>query len=156
MKTSLLTLSYRKFLAGILMLFTLAGTNAMAADPIYTEFFNNNAIRGYDTVAYHTENKAVEGKAEFTAEYMGADWLFASAENQALFEADPVKYAPQYGGYCAFAVSKGSTASIEPEQFSVVDGKLYLNYNASVRKTWSEDIPGNIMKADGNWPEVLN
>ena len=98
-------------------LFLLSFT-AYAVDPTYTAFLSDKAIRGYDTVAYFTENKPVKGAEEFSYEYKGAQWLFSSAENLELFKAEPEKYAPQYGGYCAYAVSKGSTAPIKPESVS--------------------------------------
>jgi hypothetical protein len=78
------------------------------------------------------------------------------AENLALFKSDPAQYAPQYGGYCAYAVSKGATASTEPEAWTIVNGKLYLNFSLSVQKRWRKDIPGHIKAADNNWPDVLN
>ncbi len=116
----------------------------------------DGAIRGYDPVAYFTLGKATEGRAEHTAEWQGANYRFASAENLALFQADPARYAPQYGGYCAYAVSQGYTASIDPAAWSIVDGKLYLNYSSGVQQRWQRDVPGHISAADQNWPEVLN
>ena len=116
----------------------------------------DGAIRGYDPVAYFEYGKPTRGKAEFSAEWQGANYRFANAEHLALFQADPQKYAPQYGGYCAYAVSQGYTASTVPEAWSIVDGKLYLNYSLSIRKRWNKDIPGHIAAADRNWPEVLN
>ena len=130
-----------------------AGT-AWAVDPVFSTFFGG-AIRGYDPVAYHTEGKPVAGKRAHRVEWKGATWSFASAENKALFEGDPEKYAPRYGGYCAWAVSNGGTASIDPDAWTIVDGKLYLNYSLGVREQWSQDIPGNVAKADVNWPKLL-
>ena len=127
---------------------------AWAVDPVFSTFFGG-AIRGYDPVAYHTEGKPVAGKRAHRVEWKGATWSFASAENKALFEGDPEKYAPWYGGYCAWAVSNGGTASIDPDAWTIVDGKLYLNYSLGVREQWSQDIPGNIAKADVNWPRLL-
>jgi len=121
---------------------------------IYTE--NNIAIRGADPVAYFTENKPVLGSDRFSYQWKDATWLFASAENRDLFASNPEKYAPQYGGFCAWAVSQGYTASIDPNAWKIVDGKLYLNYNRSVQRSWERDIPGNIAKADRNWPKILN
>ena len=95
------------------------------------------------------------GKADITYSWKGATWRFASAQNRDAFKADPEKYAPQYGGYCAYAVSQGATAKGDPKVWSVVDGKLYLNLSASVQKTWEKDVPGYIKSADKNWPEVL-
>ena len=114
----------------------------------------DGAIRGYDPVAYHTEQKPVKGSKEFTLDYNGATWRFSSAGNLELFRADPEKYAPAYGGYCAFGMSRGYAVDTDPRAFTIVEGKLYLNHNLSVRRTWSKDIPGNIAKADANWPSV--
>jgi len=115
----------------------------------------DGAIRGYDPVAYFTESKPVKGKAELTAEWMGATWRFASAKNRDMFKADPAKYAPQFGGYCAFAVSRGYTASTDPDAWTIVDGKLYLNYSVSVMQTWRKNTARYIARAEGNWPKVL-
>jgi hypothetical protein len=87
--------------------------------------------------------------------WQGAAWRFASAENRERFEADPVAYAPQYGGWCAWAVAEGYTASTVPEAWKIVDGRLYLNYSRGVQRRWERDIPGNIARADANWPGVL-
>ena len=127
----------------------------MAIDPIYTARFSNNAIKGYDTVAYFTEGQAVEGDKQFSTEYKGANWLFSSQENLDLFVANPEKYAPQYGGYCAYAVSQNATASIQPEQFTIHEGKLYLNYNAKVNEKWLANKENFIEKADEFWPALL-
>jgi hypothetical protein len=86
---------------------------------------------------------------------MGAKWFFATAANRDLFESDPEKYAPQYGGYCAYAVAMGKTADIDPNAWKIVDGKLYLNYNQEIQVKWLEDVPGYIQKADMNWPGVV-
>ncbi|MFO7855458.1 MAG: YHS domain-containing (seleno)protein [Paracoccaceae bacterium] len=125
-----------------------------AEDPVYSDWFGL-AIRGYDPVAYFTEGRAVEGARAHALDWKGATWRFASAEHKAMFEADPEAYAPQYGGYCAWAVAHGGTASVDPEQWRIVDGKLYLNYDAEFQERWSADIPGYIAKADANWPGVL-
>jgi YHS domain-containing protein len=128
--------------------------NAMAATPeIYAE--NGIAIDGTDAVAYFTEGAPITGDEAITFDYMGATWRFASEENRDMFVADPTAYAPQYGGYCAFAVSKGATAPTAPDAWTIVDGKLYLNFSISVRERWRQDIPGNIAAADANWPGVL-
>jgi YHS domain-containing protein len=128
---------------------------ALAADEINTSFFGNKAVDGYDTVAYFTEGKPVEGKKAYTHKWKDANWRFASQENLELFKADPEKYAPQYGGYCAWAVAQGSTADADPELWKIVDGKLYLNFNQDIQDKWEADIPGFIEKADKNWPGVL-
>ena len=124
--------------------------------PVYTGLFNRQAVGGYDPVAYFTEGKPVKGDARFETSYQGAQWRFASAENRDRFVATPQRYAPQYGGYCAWAVSEGKTASGDPMFWKIVDQKLYLNYDADVQKKWDKDIPGHIRKADQNWPAVLN
>ena len=113
------------------------------------------AIRGYDPVAYFTDGKPTRGSKQFSATLDGATYLFASAENQAKFVADPAAYAPQYGGYCAYAVSQGYTASTVPEAWSIVDGKLYLNYSTGVQQRWKKDVRGHIRAANMHWPSVL-
>lgn len=143
------------FLFLLVALGVLTANSANAVDPTYTSIFSDKAIKGYDTVAYFTENRAVEGHDAFQTDYNGAVWLFSSAENLALFEQDPEKYAPQYGGYCAYAVANNSTASIQPELFTVHNGKLYLNYNQSVNKKWTADKESFIAAADRNWPALL-
>ncbi|MEL6680280.1 MAG: YHS domain-containing (seleno)protein [Pseudomonadota bacterium] len=131
-------------------------TAALAAkDEVFSTFLGG-AIRGYDPVAYFTEGSPVKGSGDHQSEFNGATWSFATAENKARFDADPQAFAPQYGGYCAYAVAQGYTASIDPEAWRIVDGKLYLNYSKSVQTRWEQDIPGFISKADTNWPEVLN
>ena len=112
------------------------------------------AVQGYDVVAYFSDNAAVKGSAEFTAEHDGATWRFASAANRDAFLANPARYAPKYGGYCAYAVANGYTAKIDPQAFSVVDGALYLNFSKGVRSRWERDIPGNIARGDANWPAL--
>lgn len=114
------------------------------------------AIQGYDTVAYHITNEAIKGKDAHTSSYKGITWKFVSAENKELFESNPEKYAPAYGGYCAYAVSKGSLASVDPHAFSVHEGRLYLNYSKSVQALWRARRDTHIRSADANWPSVLN
>ncbi|MEP6970963.1 MAG: YHS domain-containing (seleno)protein [Betaproteobacteria bacterium] len=143
-------------MGGLVLVMSLAPAATWAADKqVYTGLFSNVALSGYDAVAYFTENKPVKGDAKFAQEYQGAQWHFASAANRDAFAADPKRFAPQYGGYCAWAVSEGSTASADPKLWKIVDGKLYLNYDADVQKKWDRDIPGHIRKADQNWPKVL-
>lgn len=113
------------------------------------------AINGYDTVAYFTDSKAVKGSPAFTTAWNGAQWQFASKAHLDLFQAKPEKYAPQYGGYCAYGVSQGYLVSIEPEQFTVLDGKLYLNYDSGVQKKWTKDIAGYNKIADGKFSDLL-
>jgi hypothetical protein len=110
------------------------------------------ALKGYDPVAYFAQNQAVKGSPQFSYDWMNAKWLFATAENRDKFKASPEQYAPQYGGYCAYAVSQGRTAPIDPDAWRIVDGKLYLNYSKGVQKKWEQDRAGYIQKADQNWP----
>jgi YHS domain-containing protein len=112
------------------------------------------AISGYDVVMYFSEGRAVPGKVEFEHTLSGVRYRFATAANKELFTRDPARYLPQYGGFCAYAVSRGYTADVDPEAWQVVDGKLYLNYSQRVRALWQQDIPGNITKADANWPTL--
>src|SRR6476661_8644596 len=110
------------------------------------------AIKGYDPVAYFTQSKPVKGSASFTHQWMNSTWWFVSADDRDEFASTPEKYAPQYGGYCAYGVSQGHAVNIDPEAWAVIDGKLYLNYSKGVKKTWSEAIPKHIEEANRNWP----
>lgn len=127
---------------------------AAAEPPVYTDLFSDVAVQGYDPVAYFREGKPVKGEKSFTASYNGATFRFASAANRDAFLAAPETYAPQYGGYCAWAVSQGYHAKGDARFWKIIDGKLYLNYSASVQKKWEADIPGFISRADTNWPEL--
>ena len=142
----------RRTTLGMLLVSPFA--NAARAEAVFTDG-DNLAIRGTDPVAYFTDGKPRKGSASFETTYLGGTWRFASAANRDMFIDNPEKFAPQYGGYCAWAVSQGTTASTDPEVWRIVDGKLYLNYSKSVQSTWVQDIPGNIAKADRNWPGVL-
>lgn len=116
---------------------------------------NGLAVHGYDPVAYFADNRAVAGSAAFELAWNGATWRFASGDNRAKFEREPERYAPQFGGYCSYAVSRGYTADADPEAWRIVDGKLYLNYDKDVAVRWAEDLSGNIEKASLNWPTFL-
>ena len=113
------------------------------------------AVSGHDPVAYFTSGKPVKGSASFEHSWSGARWRFATAANRDLFVKDPARYAPQYGGYCAFAVSRNYTAPSDPNAWRIIDGKLYLNYNLQVREMWSAKAAKNIVKGDANWPTLL-
>jgi YHS domain-containing protein len=139
--------------AAIIATATFSVPAANAFDKIYTD--DDLAIDGYDPVAYFTEGRAVEGDEAFEATYEGATWRFSSAANRDAFAADPMKYAPQYGGYCAYAVSEGYTASIDPDAWSIVDGKLYLNYSKSIQNRWQKNRDERIANADANWPKII-
>jgi YHS domain-containing protein len=138
----------------ILSIVVIACTRSSAIEPINATS-DGLAIKGYDPVAYFFEKRPVKGGEKFEYTWMGAKWLFASAEHLDTFKADPDKYAPKYGGYCAYAVSQGTTADIDPEAWSVVDGKLYLNLNKKVQNLWMKDMAAYIKKADENWPGIL-
>jgi hypothetical protein len=139
--------------AALIFFLILPGVAVAQKAPIYSD--SNGAIRGYDPVAYFAEGRPVMGSRELTHQWKGATWRFASAQNRERFAAAPEKYAPQYGGYCAYGVASGYAVKIEPDAWRVVDGKLYLNYDKSVQATWTSDIQGYIGKADANWPGVL-
>lgn len=126
-----------------------------AEDPVYTGFLTNVAVGGYDPVSYFSSGGPLKGSAEHAFSYNGAEWHFATAENRDLFRQDPERYAPQYGGYCAWAVAQGSTAKGDPENWRIVNGKLYLNYNSDIQTRWEQSIPENIQAGDRNWPRVL-
>ncbi len=112
-------------------------------------------IKGYDPVAYFTDNKAVKGDPKFQSSANGVIYYFATAEHKAAFDANPAKYEPQFGGFCAWAVSQGYSASIDPNAFQIVDGRLLLQYSLGVRKDFSKDSAGNLKKADTNWPSLV-
>ncbi len=141
--------------AALFGLVSFAGVSLAAQPEVYTGRFSKLAVDGYDAVAYFTNGSPVKGSPEFSYDYKGATWRFASAENLAAFKANAEAYAPQYGGYCAWAVANGYTARGNPEFWAVVDGKLYLNYDGGVPKKWQADVPGFIAKANANWPGVL-
>jgi YHS domain-containing protein len=138
-------------LAGLIL--ALAGALPAAAGDQINASSWSGAIEGYDPVAYFEQGQPVAG-GDYEYAWMDATWYFASAENRDKFAADPEKYAPQYGGYCAWAVSQGYTAKIDPQAWSIVDGKLYLNYSKGVQSQWQQDVPGNIAKGDANWPAI--
>ncbi len=142
------------FLATFLCAGSIVAT-AFAAEPVYRTGFSDVAVSGYDPVAYFTDNKPVKGSKEFSTRWSGAEWRFASAAHRDAFLADPAKYAPEFGGYCAYAVSQGTIASSDPTEWKIVDGKLYLNYNHDIATTWERDVAGFIAKAKANWPTIL-
>ncbi|MBY0356331.1 MAG: YHS domain-containing protein [Rickettsiales bacterium] len=140
-------------IAGTVLLSLFLISPAQAADVIYTGTFSDKAVSGYDTVAYFTDGKPVKGSDKFSTKYKGAVWQFASQAHLDAFKAAPEKYAPQYGGYCAYAIAaKNSLVSSDPEAWKIVDGKLYLNYDKDIQAEWVMDIPGYIKKGDANWP----
>lgn len=131
------------------VLLAIAAPAAHAADEVFVT--DAGAIRGFDPVAYHLEHRPVPGLPTISAEWNGVSWRFASEANRARFLGDPQRYAPQYGGYCAYGTSRGYKVGTDPEAFAIVDGKLYLNYSKSVQLTWNLDRPGHIAAADRHW-----
>ncbi len=146
---------YKTLALSFALLIGAASHLAWAVDPVFHTGSERLAIRGYDTVAYFTQKEPVQGHQRYQTQWQGATWRFASQKNLDLFKSSPQRYAPQYGGYCAYAVSKGATASIQPDAWSVVNDKLYLNYGIAVRALWKRDTKGNIQKADQHWPRIL-
>ena len=112
------------------------------------------ALRGYDPVAYVEANAPTRGLPTHAFTYKGSKFLFVSAANQHKFAADPERYAPQYGGFCALGTANGYKVSTQPDAFKVVDGKLYLNHDRKVLDLWTKDEPGYILRANENWPDV--
>jgi len=128
---------------------------AAATKPAINVSRGQLALRGYDAVSYSVDGKAVRGLPAFEYRWMNAVWRFASADHLARFKKEPEHFAPQFGGYCAYAVSQGYTADGDPTVWRVVDGHLYLNYSTDAQKLWEKDVPGNITKGHQNWPTVL-
>lgn len=131
-----------------------------AALPLAAQAVNTDrhgvAANGHDVVAYFTENEAVPGLASLTAVHEGSTYRFSTSANRDAFQADPQKYLPLYGGYCAYGVANGYKVKVDPEAFSIVEGRLYLNYSKGVQRRWKEDIPGYIARADSNWTQIRN
>jgi hypothetical protein len=115
----------------------------------------NGAIDGYDPVAYFREGKALPGDPSHTHAWNGATWRFASEENRAAFAAEPERYAPAFGGYCAFAVANGYTAKSDPEAFAVVEDRLYLNFDRATQEKWLAERDAMIANGRRNWPGVI-
>lgn len=122
-------------------------------DPIYNN--KTGAIEGYDPVAYFNDGKAVNGLENFTFEWNDSNWSFASEENLKTFKENPEKYAPQFGGYCAYAVSQGYTYKSDPEAWKIVNDKLYLNYSKKIQEQWEADQTNLIRQGESNWPKVI-
>ena len=152
---------------GIAVALSLAAVGSLHAAPSINTFGEgggyfsdpkrtDTAIRGYDPVAYFTDSKPVKGSDKFVHEWMGAKWKFASQDHLDKFKADPAKYAPQYGGYCAYGIAVGNVVKIEPDQWSVIDGKLFLNYDERVRSRWKQDVPGYKAEADAVFGQLLS
>lgn len=156
-------LTRRQLITSLSALATVAFAHrAQAAQPLVNTLKNSffggrtdTAINGYDTVAYFTEGQPVKGQDAFVHSWNGAKWKFASQANLDRFKADPERYAPQYGGYCAYGVAQGNLVKVEPEQFTVLNGKLYLNFDADVQRLWLKDPQGFNRMADVKFPQLL-
>ena len=145
-------------LRSVAAIFLLSLSAVAAADkaPVYTGLFSKTALKGYDAVAYFEAGEPRKGDDDYSFEWQGVRWLFESADNRDAFAANPERFAPQYGGYCAWAVSQGYTASGDPTVWAIVDDKLYVNYNKEIGERWQGDAKGFIVLADGYWPKVLS
>lgn len=145
-------------LVRIVFLLALALFAVTANTPAWSDEVNVDgdglAIQGYDPVAYFNQDMAIAGSSEFTASHEGATYRFISAQNLEAFIREPGKYVPAYGGYCAFGMAQGYKAPVEPDKFTIVDGRLYLNYNGAVQNTWRKDIDGYIQRADATWKDI--
>jgi hypothetical protein len=141
--------------AGLVLGAGLAGVAHGQGQPALNLDRADLAVKGYDVVAY-ADGVATKGRPEFEYRWRNAIWRFANAPNRERFEREPDRFAPQFGGYCAWAVSRGYTADIDPEAWRIVDGKLYLNYSKRVQKMWEQDVRANIAKGIANWPGVLS
>lgn len=152
---------HRVLFAGLGALFAAATLSPLGAPPasaaseIQKTFIGGVAIDGIDPVAYFREGRAVEGSSTFTHRWKDAEWRFKNAANRDAFKADPAAFAPQFGGYCAWAVSQGYTAGVDPQAWTIDNGKLYLNNSLGIRERWDANRADNIAKGYNNWPKVL-
>ncbi|MGI9387400.1 MAG: YHS domain-containing (seleno)protein [Methyloligellaceae bacterium] len=137
------------------VLFAAFSTATAGKARYYTGYFSGVAAGGYDPVSYFTAGMPVKGKKDITAKWDGVTWRFSSPENREVFLEMPKKYAPQFGGYCAYAVAIGTTAKGDPRNWKIVDGKLYLNYDRSIQRKWERQQSSYIRKGHKNWPRVL-
>lgn len=144
--------------AAALSILALAPTAAFAVKQTggeYNTLYAGLGAKGYDVVSYFTDKKPTQGSDKFTASYGGVTWQFASAEHRDMFQADPAKYAPQYGGFCAWGVAQGKLFDVDPVNgWTLSNGKLYLNFNEGLNKTFARDTAGFISKAEGNWASL--
>lgn len=144
-----------KFALGVVLV-ALAAIPSVAGDSqtMINTGPDSVAIRGYDMVAYFTEGRPMQGKPEFAFSWQDAEWHFASAKHRGQFAADPMRYAPQFGGFCAMALTENEVKVVDPEAWTIVDGKLYLNFSKAGRVKFRRDLPGNIEKSEGNWAQI--
>ena len=149
-----LHLSRIRLAVGLALGGSLLAAPVGATLPVNTDF-RGTAVKGYDVVSYFEDGRSAMGSREHTHDWKGATCRFRSAEHRELVAAYPEKYAPQYGGCCAYAVSQRATTDIDPGAWRIVDGKLYLNLSKRVQELWEQDIPGHSARADDNWPTLL-
>lgn len=135
----------------LILIFSLTAAFAQKSE-IFEK--DGTAIRGYDVVGFHTDARATKGSEKFIYRWKDTNWLFANQENLDMFKKEPEKYAPQYGGYCAYGTADGHKAPTETDTWTVKDNKLYFNYNKKVQQIWNKDQVGYIEKADKNWVEI--
>ena len=150
----------KKLILTLLTLAWVAATSAYAGEATATKTLVNVdssgiAIQGYDPVAFFTDNKPVKGDAKFVVHHNGANYLFASKEHNDLFNASPEKYEPAFGGYCAYGCTKKKLVEIDVDAFQIVDGRLLLQYSKGIRDDFNKDAKGNLAKAEGFWPELV-
>ncbi len=150
-----MTLTRNLFTALSLIIMLFIGNAANAADPIYTGTFNNTGISGYDTTTYYSGEEPIKGSKKFSTEWNGANWYFANQENLEKFQANPEKYAPQYGGYCAWAIAHDKLVSADPKVYHIENGKLYLNYDKKVAGFWLPRKDELIQEADGKYHGLI-
>lgn len=152
------TLAASLAVAAVAMGSGFVASTAYALDEASTASVNveqgNVILKGYDAVAYFSQNAAVKGDKKFSVSHDGATYYFASVSNMKLFAANPSQYAPQFGGFCAMGVALGKKLDVDPSQFVVHNNKLYLNVNADVFKVFAKDVAGNVAKAETNWPAL--
>jgi len=152
MRSKILRLALLALMAGLV---PAASSAASSPAPEVSVEADQLAARGYDVTAYFLQGRPVRGSKAHQLQYKGATWLFGSADTRAKFKADPAAFEPQFGGYCARAVSQGYIAPGDPEQWKIVDGKLYLNFNARAKELWEADQVAAIKRGHANWPSVL-
>jgi YHS domain-containing protein len=140
----------------LMLVVTMLSVATFAQSTKHLNVKDKIAIQGFDPVAYFESNKAIEGKKEIVADYNGATYQFSSENNKVLFLKNPAQYEPQFGGFCAYGISEGHESPIQPEAFTIVDHKLYLNYNLKVRALWSKDQATRIEKANVNWKKGIS
>lgn len=131
----------------------LLSSCAQKKPEIYSDS-SSTAISGYDPVAYFTDGKPVKGRPEFSFQWKDATWLFASRQHLDSFSLHPDQFAPQYGGWCAYGCSRGKKATTDPDAWTIVAGKLYLNNSLQVKEKWMKDQSLRIQQADMNWPKI--